>query len=48
MVASKKAKGRRHERMENMEAKNLPNGRTLTTTTSIKIKLQSPKATPKP
>ena len=26
-----KEKGRKQERMENMEAKNLPNGRTLTT-----------------
>ena len=32
VVCGIKEKGRKQERMENMEAKSLPNGRTLTTT----------------
>src|SRR6218665_879785 len=33
VVCGTKEKGRKQERVENMEAKNLPHGRTLTTTT---------------
>ena len=32
VVCGTKEKGRKQERVENMEAKNLPHGRTLTTT----------------
>ena len=37
VVCGTKEKGGKQERVENMEAKNLPNGRTLTTTTGTII-----------
>ena len=35
VVCGTKEKGRKQERVENMEAKNLPHGRTLTTTAQL-------------
>src|SRR6218665_951547 len=35
VVCGTKEKGRKQERVENMEAKNLPHGRTLTTTNDV-------------
>jgi len=36
LLARQNVKGEKQKRMENMETKNLPNGRTLTTTNAVK------------